>query len=165
VQSAHPPIVLEFACEGIIKQESSRSDRPILSQCGIRVAWRRIGRLSLVLAPSSRIAPPTADRLEAAVSLDMTADWAPTARTYLGRITKSHVLAAVREEVSNDAADRMADMKKRDMAESAEQLLVGIGWLPALMRTPHAAQGSAESPRAEAFIGAKDPDAYSVAAK
>ena len=34
----------------------------------------------------------------------------------------------------------MADMKKQDMAEAAEQLLVGTGWLPALMRTPRAAQ-------------------------
>ena len=40
------------------------------------------------------------------------------------------------EAVSDEAAERMADMKKQDMAEAAEQLLVGTGWLPALMRTP-----------------------------
>ena len=43
---------------------------------------------------------------------------------------------AVREGVSDEAAARMADMKKQDMAEAAEQLLVATGWLPALMRTP-----------------------------
>src|SRR5258705_13557938 len=51
----------------------------------------------------------TADRLAEAVSLDMTAHWRPTARTYFGRVTKPHILAAIREAVSEEAADRMAD--------------------------------------------------------
>ncbi|MBI2715476.1 MAG: hypothetical protein HYX37_13640 [Rhizobiales bacterium] len=33
----------------------------------------------------------------------------------------------------------MADMKKSDMAEAAEQLLATTDWLPSLMRTPQAA--------------------------
>jgi hypothetical protein len=66
----------------------------------------------------------TAERLAEAVSLDMISHWAPTERTYLGRITKAHIPTAVREGVSNEAVDRMADMKKQDMAEAAEQLLV-----------------------------------------
>ena len=65
----------------------------------------------------------TADKLAEAVSLDMTAHWRPTVRTYLGRVTKARILEAVREAVSDEAADRMADMKKQDMAEAAEQLL------------------------------------------
>jgi ParB family transcriptional regulator, chromosome partitioning protein len=72
----------------------------------------------------------TADRLAEAVSLDMTACWRPTVRTYLGRITKVHILAGVREAVRDEAAERMADMKNQQMAEAAEQLLAGIGWLP-----------------------------------
>lgn len=107
----------------------------------------------------------TADRLAEAVSLDMTAHWVPTARTYLGRVTKPHILAAVREAVSDEAANRMADMKKQAMAEAAEQLLVGTGWLPALMRTRPAAQERAEQPQADAVTGATDPDVYSVAAE
>ncbi|MGY2939558.1 ParB family chromosome partitioning protein [Bradyrhizobium sp. GM6.1] len=59
----------------------------------------------------------TASRLAEAVSLDMTAHWRPTVRTYLGRITKAHIIAAVREAVSDEAAERMADMKKHEMAE------------------------------------------------
>src|SRR6266571_3091984 len=55
----------------------------------------------------------TADRLAEAVSLDMTAHWAPTARTYLGRVTKTRILDAVREAVSDEAAGSMADMKKQ----------------------------------------------------
>jgi ParB family chromosome partitioning protein len=42
----------------------------------------------------------------------------------------------VAEGVSEDAARRIADMKKPDMAQTAEQLLAGSGWLPAIMRTP-----------------------------
>ncbi|MCR6734085.1 MAG: ParB N-terminal domain-containing protein [Afipia sp.] len=106
----------------------------------------------------------TADRLAEAVSLDMTAHWVPTARTYFGRVTKPHILAAVREAVSIEAADRMADMKKQDMAEAAEQLLVATGWLPALMRTPGAAQERAEPPQAGA-VTRTSSDAYSVAAE
>src|SRR5712672_2682079 len=60
----------------------------------------------------------TADRLAEAVSLDMTAHWRPTARTYFGRVTKPHILAAVREAVSIEAAEPMANMKKQDMAET-----------------------------------------------
>jgi ParB family chromosome partitioning protein len=111
-----------------------------------------------------RIAMATADRLAEAVSLDMTAHWVPTARTYFGRVTKPHILAAVREAVSIEAADRMADMKKQDMAEAAEQLLAATGWLPALMRTPRAAQESTEEPQAEA-VTETNRDAYSVAAE
>jgi hypothetical protein len=60
----------------------------------------------------------------------------PTVRTYPGHVTKTHILATVREGVSNEVADRMADMKKQGTAEAAEQLLVGTTWLPALLRTP-----------------------------
>jgi ParB family chromosome partitioning protein len=90
----------------------------------------------------------TADKLAEAVSIDMTGYWRPTVRTYLGRITKARILEAVREGVSIDAADQMANMKKHGMAEAAEQLLAATGWLPLLMRTPRAAQGPAESPQA-----------------
>ena len=80
----------------------------------------------------------TVDRLATALSLDMTAHWKPTARSYLGRVTKPHILDAVREAVGDEAAARMAAMKKQPMADAAEQLLVGTGWLPAFLRTPQA---------------------------
>jgi len=59
----------------------------------------------------------------------------------------------------------MADMKKQDMAEAAEQLLAGTGWLPALMRTPLALQERAGQPQADAVTGAADMDAYPAAAE
>ncbi|MGM4929642.1 ParB/RepB/Spo0J family partition protein [Tardiphaga sp. 619_E2_N8_5] len=122
--------------------------------------------VNAVRLPSERRprAVATADRLAEAVSLDMTAHWTPTVRTYLGRVTKTHILTAVREAVSNEAADRMTDMKKQDMAEAAEQSLVGTGWLPVLMRTPRATQELAEPPQADAATETSS-DAYSVAAE
>ena len=64
----------------------------------------------------------------------------------------------------------MAHMKKQDMAEAAEQLLVATGWLPALMRTPEPAwlagrQSEApETADAEEAARAND-DRYPVAAE
>ncbi|ALR19648.1 MULTISPECIES: ParB/RepB/Spo0J family partition protein [Sphingobium] len=78
----------------------------------------------------------TADRLASALALDVAKDWTPTVDSYLGRVTKAHIVEAVTEGVSEDAARRIADMKKPDMAQAAEQLLVGTGWLPAILRTP-----------------------------
>ena len=72
----------------------------------------------------------TADKQAEAVSLDMTGYWRPTVRSYLGRITKARILEAVREAVSDEAADRMAQMKKQDMAEAAEQLLAALAGCP-----------------------------------
>ena len=50
--------------------------------------------INAVRLPSERRprAVATADRLAEAVSLDMTAHWTPTVRTYLGRVTKPHIL-------------------------------------------------------------------------
>lgn len=106
----------------------------------------------------------TADRLAEAVSLEMTGYWRPTVRTYFGRITKARILEAVREGVSQEAADRMADMKKPDMAEAAEQLLVATDWLPALMRTPKAVQECVEQTPTDAATEAH-ASAYADAAE
>jgi ParB family transcriptional regulator, chromosome partitioning protein len=114
----------------------------------------------------------TADRLASALALDVAKDWTPTVDSYLGRVTKAHIAAAVAEGVSEDAATRIADMKKPDMAQAAEQLLAGTGWLPAALRTvqPSAESVEAEAVEAEAaepFAEAEDvtEDAYAVAAE
>ncbi|TMU91779.1 ParB N-terminal domain-containing protein [Shinella sumterensis] len=92
----------------------------------------------------------TAEKLATATMLDMTAHWTPTGRTYLGRVTKAHILAAVREAVSDEAAERIAGLKKPEMAQAAEQLLAGTGWLPTVLRTaPPAAE-----PEADAYLQA-----------
>ncbi|PIT04493.1 plasmid stablization protein ParB [Bradyrhizobium nitroreducens] len=76
-----------------------------------------------------------ASRLAGAVALDMTGFWRPTVRNYLGRVTKAGILDAVREGVSEEAAERISAMKKVEMAAAAEQLLKATDWLPPLLRT------------------------------
>lgn len=116
----------------------------------------------------------TADRLAEALALDVAKDWTPTVASYLGRVTKAHIVEAVTEGVSEEAARRIADMKKPDMAQAAEQLLAGTGWLPAALRTtqPEAeAEGSipVEAEDAETIEqpleAEDDDDAYAVAAE
>ncbi len=86
----------------------------------------------------------SADRLATAMRLDMSQHWKPTVRSYLGRVTKSHILAAVREACGNEAAERIADLKKTPMAEAAEQLLGQTDWLPPLLRSERPASVSSE---------------------
>lgn len=113
----------------------------------------------------------TADRLAAALALDMTEHWTPTARSYLSRITKAHILAAVREAVSDEAADRIAGMKKQAMAEATEQLLAGTGWLPPPMRTARPASwaasqtDTADVARSNARAASEDDTAFGIAAE
>ncbi|MGK9171543.1 hypothetical protein KXR53_34995 [Inquilinus limosus] len=97
------------------------------------------------------------DALAQTLSLDMTTYWSPTARGYLGRVTKAHILAAMREGVSEEAAERIAGMKKHEMAQAAEQLLAGTGWLPAQLRTPAAALNGS--------VGTADGERYADAAE
>ena len=78
-----------------------------------------------------------ADVLAAEVDLDMAAvGWTPTVDGYLGRVTKARILQAVREAKGTDAAERIATFKKGEMAEKAEAILAGSGWLPEPLRTP-----------------------------
>jgi ParB family transcriptional regulator, chromosome partitioning protein len=76
-----------------------------------------------------------ADALAAKVGLDMLSHWTPTVRSYLGRVTKARILEAVTQGVSAEAAERLAGLKKPDMAEAAESALTGTKWLPPLLRT------------------------------
>jgi ParB family chromosome partitioning protein len=102
----------------------------------------------------------TADRLATALALDVAKDWTPTVDSYLGRVTKAHIVEAVAEGVSEDAARRIADMKKPDMAQAAEQLLAGTGWLPMILRTSEPeAEHSASAETEEAGTVEQPPEA------
>jgi len=77
-----------------------------------------------------------AGRLASAVALDMAAaGWKPTVDAFLGRVTKARILDAVREAKGDKPAERMAHLKKAEMAKEAERLLDGTGWLPEPLRT------------------------------
>ena len=78
-----------------------------------------------------------ANRIAEAIDLDIVgAGWSPTVDNYLGRVTKACILQAVREARGEQAAQLIGHLKKGEMARSAEELLVGSGWLPEPLRTP-----------------------------
>ena len=71
------------------------------------------------------------------LDLDMVAaGWTPTVENYLGRVTKARILGAVREASGERAAQLIDHLKKGEMAEKAQELLAGSGWLPEPLRTP-----------------------------
>jgi ParB family chromosome partitioning protein len=77
-----------------------------------------------------------ADRLASALDLDMSDWWSPTAERYLGSVTKGQIVDAVTEGVSPEAAARLTGLRKTEMIEAAQPLLVAARWLPACLRTP-----------------------------
>ncbi len=78
-----------------------------------------------------------ADQIAQAVDLDIAAEgWTPTVHSYLGRVTKARIAAAVREAKGEGAAERISGFKKAQMADEAQGLLAGSGWLPEPLRTP-----------------------------
>lgn len=86
-----------------------------------------------------------AAQLLAALNADMTMFWEPTAKNYLGRVSKERILEAVREGISKEAAENLATMKKQAMADAAEQRLKGKGWLPEVLRLPAVPAEQAEA--------------------
>lgn len=133
-------------------------------------AAQTVNALKLPWEQNKRHAHETADRLATAVALDMTAHWTPTVRSYLGRVTKAQILEAVAVGVSPEAAERIADKKKQEMAKKAEQLLAGTGWLPLPLRTEPPAWLAYEQPQAPAVdepenAGTMEDEPFPVAAE
>lgn len=64
------------------------------------------------------------------------AGWTPTVDNYLGRVTKPHILEAVREAKGDQSVQLIDHLKKQDMAREAARLLDGSGWLPEVLRYP-----------------------------
>jgi ParB family chromosome partitioning protein len=87
-----------------------------------------------------------ADALTDSLALDVrAAGWTPTAEGYFLRVSKAQILDAVRDAKGEDAAERLALLKKLDMARAAEDLLSGSSWLPACLRTNRPADSSDEA--------------------
>jgi ParB family chromosome partitioning protein len=92
-----------------------------------------------------------ADQLAADVELDMAAaGWTATVATFLGRVPKARIRACVCEALGEAAAERLADLKKDAMAEQAQTMLEGSGWLPEPLRTPGRRFGAAAAEPDEA---------------
>ena len=133
-------------------------------------AAQTVNALKLPWEQNKRHAHATADRLATAVALDMRAHWTPTVRSYLGRVSKAHILEAVVVGASLEAAERIKDKKKMEMAEKAEQLLAGTGWLPLPLRTEPPAWLADEQPQAPAMAepenaGTMEDEPFPVAAE
>lgn len=87
-----------------------------------------------------------ADRLARAVNFDMVeAGWRPTVENYLGSVTKSRILEAVREAKGESSAQLIDHLKKSEMAKEAERLLDGTGWLPEPLRLAETAPTSTDA--------------------
>lgn len=111
----------------------------LLAHClsfGINALYERMPANGAVSQRSVTERLKRADRLASALSLDLVeAGWQPTVENYLGRVTKARILQAVREARGDETAERIAHMKKPDMAREDERLLDGAGWLPEALRT------------------------------
>ncbi|WP_293828059.1 ParB/RepB/Spo0J family partition protein [uncultured Brevundimonas sp.] len=108
-----------------------------------------------------------AETLATATALDMTGTWTATAASYFYRVSKARVLEAVTEATTPEEAGRIAGFKKGDMADAAERLVEGKGWLPSVLRTvSDAAEPGAPEPDGEAIEPpSADDDAYRFAAE
>jgi ParB family chromosome partitioning protein len=95
-----------------------------------------LGVDAVVSKGAERNAVGHADVLARAVGLDMTPYWQPTGAAYFARVSRERIIEAVREAEGDAAARHLATLKKQPMAEAAEKLLAGKGWLPKPLRTP-----------------------------
>ncbi|MGE0965796.1 ParB N-terminal domain-containing protein [Ralstonia pseudosolanacearum] len=74
------------------------------------------------------------EELAQAVGLDMAAWWQPTADGYFRHVPKAAILQAV-GEYAPEHVNRLAKLKKADIASEAERLADGTGWMPAIFKT------------------------------
>ena len=90
-----------------------------------------------------------------AVNLDMAAaGWRPTVDNYLGRVPKARILEAVREAKGEQSAQLIDHLKKVDMANEAERLLEGTGWVPEPLRLIDTAVAAEPAPGTEGELAA-----------
>ncbi|GAA5235265.1 hypothetical protein GCM10025795_35300 [Verticiella sediminum] len=111
-----------------------------------------------VVTPRDTAHPPGAE-LAQAVGLDMAAWWQPTAEEYFRHVPKTAILRAV-GEFAPEHVNRLAKLKKSDIASEAERLVVGTGWMPAIFRPgPEAApeETQAQDAPADAEAVADEP--------
>ncbi|MFT3780333.1 MAG: ParB N-terminal domain-containing protein [Ottowia sp.] len=73
------------------------------------------------------------EELAQAVGLDMAAWWKPTAEGYFKHVSKAAILDAV-GEYAPEQVNRLAKLKKADIASEAERLADGTGWMPAIFK-------------------------------
>jgi ParB family chromosome partitioning protein len=75
--------------------------------------------------------------LAQAVQLDMHGWWTPTASGYFDHVSKAKALEAVQVFAPGEV-NRLAKLKKVQIASEAERLAAESGWLPVMFRAPEA---------------------------
>ncbi|WP_454872522.1 ParB N-terminal domain-containing protein [Paraburkholderia xenovorans] len=93
--------------------------------------------LAVCLASTVDVVTPRATKalpgeaLAAAVGLDMTAWWKPTAEGYFRHIPKAAILDAAKTFAPSEVT-RLGKLKKGDLATEAERLTADVHWMPAV---------------------------------
>jgi ParB family chromosome partitioning protein len=78
-------------------------------------------------------------KLLTAVGFDMAGHFTPTAKNYLGRVSKAVIVSALDEAGKVGGEEQRSSLlalKKGELANRAEADLAGSGWVPAAIRTP-----------------------------
>jgi ParB family transcriptional regulator, chromosome partitioning protein len=99
-----------------------------------------------------------AELLAQAVGLDMHGWWIPRAAGYFDHVSKAHVLEAVQAFAPTEV-QRLAKLKKPQMASEAERLAAGTGWLPRMLLAPEVSEAAE---RAETEAEEVDEDTETV---
>lgn len=106
-----------------------------------------------------------ANNMVTALGMDMANTWEAGADNYLNRVSKPHIVEAVREAKGDNTAELLvrSGMKKDGMAREAERLLQGTRWLPEPLRSAEQAaplaEASAEVTDLPAFLTQGEGDA------
>ncbi len=88
-----------------------------------------------VSAVAQRENETPAAMLAQAVGLDMHSWWTPTAAGYFDHVSKAKALEAV-QVFARGEVQRLAKLKKAQIASEAERLAAGTGWLPRVLLAP-----------------------------
>ncbi len=102
-----------------------------------------------VSAIASKECEVPAALLAQAVNLDMHGWWAPTAAGYFDHVSKAKALQAVQVFAPGEV-NRLAKLKKAQIASEAERLAAGSGWLPVMFRKSEPAVDVPAAQEAEA---------------
>jgi len=74
--------------------------------------------------------------MAAALKLDMSDWWKPTAETYLGRVKKEQIFEAIEQGTTTEQnLEDLRTLKKTELVAAAERRLAQSRWLPAILKS------------------------------
>ncbi|OJZ02923.1 ParB/RepB/Spo0J family partition protein [Variovorax sp. 67-131] len=123
--------------------------------------------LAVCVAATVDVVTPRATRkqpgeeLAQAVGLDMAAWWKPTAEGYFKHVSKAVTLQAV-GEFAPESVNRLAKLKKADIASEAERLAEGTGWMPAIFKEEGPQDAEPDGTEASATVAHEQAEALAA---